>query len=86
MANNVARIENLLNVISAERGKKSAENIKSLMSILKMTFNDDAETKIVPFFKEVLLELATKEDDEETKIFYLDIISRINEEFNILVN
>ena len=86
MTNNVAKIENLLNIISAERGKKAAETIKSLISVLKMTFGEDTDEKIVPFFKEVLLELATKEDDDETKTFYLDIISRINIEFDILLN
>ncbi len=84
---NIAKLENLFITVSAERGKSPMEAIKGIISILRVRSDRGEDHLVVPMMKKVFLELAMEDGVEaDFSEFCLTFITRINQEFNILLN
>lgn len=84
---NIAKIESLLNTISAERGREPGDAVRGIVAILRQRSDRGEDDKVVDLLKEVFLELAMEEGiGADFQEFCLTFISRINIEFNILLN
>lgn len=83
----ISRLESLLYLISAEKNRTPTKEIEGIIIILKEYSERNSDSMIISMFKQILLELAvengTKEDFKE---FCLEVVSRVNQEFNIIIN
>lgn len=84
---NIAKIESLLYTVSAELGRNPETAIQGIVSILRARSLQGYDDQVVSMLKEIFLELAMADGVEtDFKDFCLYFISRINQEFNILLN
>lgn len=84
---NIAKIEKLLKTISEENGRDPGTAVRGIVAILRKRSDEGDDHKVVDLLKEVFLELAMEEGAEaDFTNFCLNFISRINVEFNILLN
>lgn len=84
---NITKLEALIKEICAEYKQPYNQDMKQMVEYLRYASENGKDNEIVHTMKKVFLDLATENGvKEEHQKFYLYFISRINKDFNILLN